>query len=96
MRLLLRPAAAADIEEAVSWYDSQRAGLGDQFLAAVDAALADVAASPLRQRVLFRDTRRYLMKRFPYALFYRIYRDAVVVVACMHGRRDPLRWRGRT
>jgi plasmid stabilization system protein ParE len=94
-RLLLRPAAAADIEEAVNWYDNQRSGLGDEFLASVDAGLVDLAAFPLRHPVLFRDIRRYLLKRFPYALFYRVYPDAIVVVACMHGRRDPLHWHER-
>ncbi len=46
--------------------------------------------------IILRDMRRFLLKRFPYAVFYRAYPTAVVVVACMHGRRNPLRWRLRT
>ena len=41
MELVLRPAAAADIEEAFSWYEHQRKGLGNEFLAAVDAGLIE-------------------------------------------------------
>jgi len=96
MELILRPAAAADVEEAFSWYNQQRLGLGGEFLDAVDAGLREIAANPLRQAVVFRDTRRFLLKRFPYAVFYRVYPTAVVVVACMHGRRNPLRSRLRT
>jgi plasmid stabilization system protein ParE len=96
MELILRPAAAADVEEAFSWYEQQRLGLGREFLDAVDAGLREIAAYPLRQAVIFRDTRRFLVKRFPYAVFYRVYPTAIVVVACMRGRRDPLRWKRRT
>ena len=95
MDLILRPAAAADVEEAFSWYERQRPRLGEEFLESVNAGLREIAAYPLRQAILFRDVRRYLVKRFPYALFYRVYPNAIVVVACMHGRRDPLRWRER-
>jgi len=38
-KLLLRPAAAADVEEAYRWYERRRVGLGEEFLTAVDAAL---------------------------------------------------------
>jgi plasmid stabilization system protein ParE len=95
MRLLVRPAAAADIEQAYRWYEQQRAGLGDEFLAAVDAKLGDIAAHPAYYAVIHRDARRALLHRFPYAIFYRVYSDTVIVVACMHGRRDPKRWKVR-
>ena len=95
MDLVLRPAAAADVEEAFRWYERQRRGLGEEFPAIVNEALREIAAQPLRQAAIVRDMRRFLLQRFPYALFYRIYRNAVVV-ACMHGRRNPLRWRQRT
>jgi hypothetical protein len=32
MQVLVRPAAAADIDDAFLWYEQQRAGLGDDFL----------------------------------------------------------------
>lgn len=96
MPILVRPAAAADIEEAFLWYEGQRAGLGNEFLAAVQSALDDLIAHPTRYPVMHRDTRRALVHRFPYGIFYRVYGEAVVVVACMHGRRDPRRWRSRT
>jgi toxin ParE1/3/4 len=95
MRLILRPAAAADIEDAISWYEQQRPSLAAEFLEAVNRALAGIATSPHLASVVHRNTRRSLLQRFPYAIYYRVYPDAVVIVACMHGRRDPRRWRAR-
>lgn len=95
-QLLVRPAAAADIEEAYQWYERQRAGLGEEFLAAVDSLLGDIVAHPAAYAVIHRGVRRALLRRFPYAIFYRLYGDSVVTLACMHGRRNPTRWKART
>jgi plasmid stabilization system protein ParE len=96
-RVIVRPAAAADIERAYEWYESQRRGLGEEFLAALQLTRDRVLAYPEVAPVLHRDTRRALIpRRFPYGLFYQIYGDTIVVVACMHAKRDPHRWRRRS
>lgn len=87
---------AADIEEAFLWYERQHAGLGEEFLAAVQSTLSDIVQHPLQSPVIHRDTRRVQLRRFPYHIFYRVFGDTVIIVACMHGRRDPSRWRSRT
>ena len=95
-QVIVRPAAAADIERAYQWYESQRRGLGEEFLAALRLTRDRVLEYPEAFPVLHRDTRRALIpQRFPYGLFYRIYGDTVVVVACMHAKQDPLRWQRR-
>lgn len=95
MNLVVRPAAAADLEEVFLWYDGQRAGLGDLFLDAVEQVFRAVLENPRRYRVVHRDTRRAHVRRFPYSVFYRIVGDDVVVVGCFHGSRNPRRWEGR-
>lgn len=95
MRLEVRPAAAADIEEAALWYQSQRPGLGSEFLEELRHVEAAIAESPKRYPVVRRDTRRAMLRRFPYALYFRLYADRVLVVACMHGRRHPRTWQRR-
>jgi len=37
MSIVVRPAAAADIDEAYLWYERRQTGLGEQFLLAVEA-----------------------------------------------------------
>jgi plasmid stabilization system protein ParE len=93
--VLIRPAAAADLQDAFDWYERQQSGLGAEFREAVRETLRDIAAGPMLYQAVYRDTRRALLRRFPYGLYYRIYPDAVVVVACMHGRRNPRRWKAR-
>jgi len=52
MQVLVRPAAAADIEDAFLWYEQQRPGLGADFLRTVDGALAAIQSSPPDDRAL--------------------------------------------
>ena len=67
--ILVRPAAAADIEDTFLWYHTQRLGLGDDFREALRFALAQIAENPQRYPVIHRGTRRALLKRFPMASF---------------------------
>jgi plasmid stabilization system protein ParE len=94
--VLIRPAAAADVEDAFAWYERQRPGLGVDFRLELQAALDRVSEKPELYQMIRRDTRRALLRRFPYGVFYRVYPEAIVVVAVMHGRRDPRRWQSRT
>lgn len=86
---IFRPSAAADVEDAFLWYESQRLGLGHEFLEELDLVVHAIAESPLRFPIVHRDTRRALLHRFPYAVFYRILGERIVAVACLHGARDP-------
>jgi len=96
-QVIVRPAAAADIEDAYQWYESQRPGLGEEFLAALNLTRDRVLEQPEAFSVLDRNIRRALIpRRFPYGLFYRVYGDTIVIVTCMHAKRDPRRWQRRT
>ena len=94
--VVVRPAAAADIEDAFAWYERQRDGLGREFLGALRTTMDLVLIHPEAFPVLHRGARRALVqRRFPYALFFRTDGDLIVLVACMHAKRHPRRWRSR-
>jgi plasmid stabilization system protein ParE len=95
-RLFVRDAAAADVEEAAAWYEDRRRGLGGEFLRAVRAALAGVAREPLRFPVARGEVRRARIRRFPYVVFFVPEAERTVVLAVLHGRRDPHVWQSRS
>jgi len=85
----------ADIDEAYHWYEQQRHGLGEDFLGAVRVTLDRIQFNPELHAVVYREVRRALVRRFPYAVYYRIERERIAVVAVHHGKRDPRRWQSR-
>ena len=95
-QLIFRPAAAADVQEAYNWYEEQRMGLGDEFLSSMGSLVEQIRDNPLRYPVVYRDTRRALLRRFPYGLYYRLAGNLILVIACMHGSRNPRIWKSRT
>jgi plasmid stabilization system protein ParE len=96
-RVVVRPAAAADIEDAYHWYEGQQPGLGEQFLAALSVMRDRIVETPEAFPILHRNTRRALIPhRFPYGIFYRFDGETIIIVACMHAKRDPRRWQRRT
>ena len=82
-------AAYNDVESAYVWYERQHAGLGAEFVLAVEAAIAAALAFPDAHPIVHRDARRILVQRFPYCLFYRLDRHGVILIACLHAARDP-------
>ena len=56
-RVVVRPAAAAEIADAVAWYDEQGAGLGQAFLNEIELALKRIEVGPLQFPVVLGDGR---------------------------------------
>jgi plasmid stabilization system protein ParE len=81
--------------EAALWYESRSLGLGADFLRAVDVCLSEIQRSPDRFPQVYRQGRRALVRRFPYAVYFVSTATTIQVVACMHVRRDPRRWQER-
>lgn len=102
MKLRLHERAYDDVNEAAGWYEEQEPGLGDEFLAELNAYLRSVAESPEvwplwpGARLRKYPVRRRLLARFPYAVAYQIVEDTIIVVAVAAHKRRPRYWSGRT
>ena len=95
MRLVLRPQAEAELLEARDWYEARRPGLGGVFCAEIDIAIEAIAERPLAYPCVHGEIRRTILLRFPYAVFYRVLQDEIVVLGVVHGRRHPRSWQSR-
>ena len=93
--IVFRRAAVVELEEAVVWYEEQRAGLGEEFVREIDAVVASLADSPLRCPLAFGDVRRAVARRFPYSVYFRVRGDKAIVLAVFHARRSPRSWQSR-
>lgn len=90
-KLIIQPVALGDISEIGDRYDQYNESLRDGFLKAVDRALTRLVQNPFQFQIVYRQFRRVLVNRFPYALFYVVSENEINVVACIHGRRNLAR-----
>jgi toxin ParE1/3/4 len=94
-RLEAAPAVALDVESAFDWYETEEPGLGDQFLDELRAAYQRILDHPLGYEAFRSGIRRALTRRFPYAIYFSIEQETIVIIAVLAGARDPAAWQQR-
>jgi len=89
------PEAEAELLEAARWYREQSPGLDQEFMRCVDDALATIGRVPNLFPLVHRQLRRALVRRFPYAIFFAVSGNDLLVYAIFHFSRNPKRWKER-
>src|SRR5262245_62317715 len=90
-----RRIARREFDDAADWYEERRAGLGAKFIDQVQQVFARIGENPQMYAVVHEDVREALVRRFPYAVYFRAEPDQVVVLAVIHTSRDPAVWQSR-
>ena len=94
-RLDIHRLAERELNEAAQYYELESSGLGSSFLAEVDRCLETIETHPEAGAIVRGSVRRRLVRRFPYAVLYKIKPDAIRVLAIMNLKRRPAYWVGR-
>jgi len=88
------PRVDRDIASGFVWYERQQAGLGHDFIDELLATYDRIVDGPFRYHDLGCGIHRALLRRFPYAVYYAVDRDVIVVLAVLHASRDATRRSG--
>ena len=88
-------AARLELLAEVIYYSEAQPGLGVRFTASVEDAAARALAFPLSGSLFRSNTRRIILKGFPFSLVYRPEPDGIVVFAVAHHARRPYYWQSR-
>jgi toxin ParE1/3/4 len=95
-RVIFHSEAEWDLHQAIIFYEKERPGLGREFRQEVEAAVRRIGenpkAFPLHDD---RETRKGLVHRFPYTIFFIELEEALWIAAVAHQKRHPLYWRNR-
>ena len=94
-RLVSEPGADLDVEATFQWYENEMPGLGLEFLDELRSAYDRIVQGPLKYQELRSGIRRTLLRRFPYAVYFAVEADVIVVLAVLHAHRDPAEWQKR-
>jgi plasmid stabilization system protein ParE len=89
MKVVLLPPADAELEEAISYYNQQQEGLGDQFYSAFIATTRHIRNAPEAWKKVGENTRRINFKRFPYLVLYVVDGDYILITCIAHQHRKP-------
>jgi len=95
VKIILLQEAQLEFLQAVSFYESERSGLGQRFKDEVDRTLLWIAAHHDLARIRPAGYRRMNLRVFPYYIPYIIKGETVWVLAVAHGSRKPEYWVSR-
>ena len=91
MTYILRflPEVEEDVIAGYKWYEEKSSGLGEEFLRMFYAYSVELPRNPLLYSKVYRKFRRRLLRRFPYAIYFRIENNEIIVFGLFHCARDP-------
>ena len=97
--VVTRPQAEDDVIEAAEWYDTQRAGLGDEFVEEILVVFDALEVNPLLhcRRHPTKNIRWRYPKRFPYRVIYEVIQEKqlVIIATVLHAARHDHVWQRR-
>jgi plasmid stabilization system protein ParE len=88
----VHPLAADETEAAERWYRERNDTAAARFRRELDRVVGLIAERPEAAPPYIGNTRRFLLRRFPFFVVYRVHIGHVQVVAVAHARRRPGYW----
>jgi len=88
--ILILAEAEIDIENAFVWYELNQIGLGKKFFESVNKSIHFIAGRPFICSEIFKNIRRFVIKKFPYGIYYRVNSESkeVQIIAIIHFKRS--------
>ena len=84
--------AARELVDAIDYYNCELPGLGQIFLEEVQRIIDLIQKYPLAWSTISRNTRKAILKKFPYGVIYYIESSTVYIIAIAHHHRIPRYW----
>jgi hypothetical protein len=94
MKIKILESALHDLMRGYRFYDGQNAGLGEYFLDSLYSDIDSLLLSAGMHGIHF-GKHRLLSKRFPFAVYYSLNNESVIVYAVLDCRHDPLKLKTR-
>ncbi len=92
MRVELLEPASIELDDAIEYYNQQAAELGIKFFDEVLETIELISLFPQSWSRNTKNTRKAVLRKFPFNLIYSIYEDKIYILAVAHQNREPEYW----
>jgi toxin ParE1/3/4 len=93
--MVVSPDVKQEISDAFNWYRERNVKAAEGFRSEVLAALDLIVKDPARWALQDESVRRYVLKHYPYSVYFSILEVQVRILAVGHHRRRAGYWVGR-
>jgi|SRR6056297_496848 len=84
--------ASIELDDAVKYYNLESPGLGDKFFDEVLKTIELINVFPEVWSEITKNTRKAVLRKFPYNLIYTKYNNKIYILAVAHQHREPEYW----
>lgn len=89
MKIKLLQSAIQDLIDGHEFYEKQSPGVGEYFLDSLYSDIDSLLITAGIHPITFNQFYRLLSKRFPFAVYYTLYKQTIFVYAVLDCRRKP-------
>jgi addiction module RelE/StbE family toxin len=87
--------AEKDFDKSYEYYTSESEHIAEAFYNIVNKGFEKIGQNPMANPKVYKDIRKYLVKKFPFIIYYQVKELIIMVVAIFHTSRNPEIWQKR-
>ena len=97
IQIIILPQAEEEMMKSAQYYNQRVSNLGFDFLNEVENAVKEIRNSPTRWSFVDKSIQKYILKRFPFTLFYEFISEEkkIIIISIAHQKRKPFYWKYR-
>ncbi|MFC1523363.1 type II toxin-antitoxin system RelE/ParE family toxin [Thermodesulfobacteriota bacterium] len=95
MNYSFHPSAQFELSGSIDYYEDCQSGLGEAFAIEIFSAIQRIIEFPKAWPKFSKNTRRCLVKRFPYGVIYQQLDTEILIISVMPLSRKPGYWKER-
>ncbi len=93
--VLFHPDAEKELDRSIGFYEEQQVGLGLDFQREVQRGLSQIVEAPSRWPIHKYGIHKFLLKGFPFYIYYLDLPEYIWIAAVAHCKRKPNYWKKR-
>jgi plasmid stabilization system protein ParE len=88
MMVLIGKRALKHIQQIFDWYENEQVQLGYKFIDDIDLTFGTIALFPNAGIKSYAKTRKMMLRKFPFNVYYRVHQKRIIILAVLHQRRN--------
>ena len=84
--------AEVDFDKSYEFYYEDSPKVADTFFKRINISFENIKQNPKSFPVAHKDVRKYVVKKFPFVIYYRIADTVIQIIAIFHTSRNPEIW----
>ena len=87
--------AEVDFDKSYEFYYEDSSKVAETFFNQINLCFENIKQNPKSFPIAHKDLRKYVVKKFPFVIYYRILDTEIQVIAIFHTSRNPEIWNER-